>query len=57
MPEISCFLGIVIAIHYRDHAPPHFRALYGDFEVTVEIVTGDVNGDSPKRALARAGVA
>jgi Domain of unknown function (DUF4160) len=52
MPEISRFLGIVIAMYYRDHAPPHFHAIYGDYEVTIEIHTGAVNGDFPKRALA-----
>lgn len=52
MPEISRFLGIVIAMYYRDHGPPHFHAIYGDFEVTVEIATGIVNGTFPKRALA-----
>jgi len=29
MPEISRFYGIVIAIYYRDHPPPHFHAKYG----------------------------
>ena len=52
MPEISRFLGIVIAMFYRDRAPPHFHAIYGDFEVTVEIETGTVNGKFPKRALS-----
>ena len=52
MPEISRFLGIVIAMFYRDHAPPHFHAIYGDFEITVEIETGTVNGKFPKRALS-----
>ena len=52
MPEISRFLGIVIAMYYRDHAPPHFHALYGEYEVTVDISTGEVNGDFPNRALA-----
>ena len=52
MPEISRFLGIVIAMYYRDHAPPHFHALSGDHEVTIEIESGAVNGDFPKRALA-----
>ena len=37
MPEISRFLGIVIRMYYRDHAPPHFHAEYGDHEITVEI--------------------
>ena len=52
MPEISRFLGIVIAMYYRDHAPPHFHALYGDYEVTISISTGEVNGTFPNRALA-----
>lgn len=30
MPEISRFLGIVIAMYYKDHPPPHFHAKYGD---------------------------
>jgi hypothetical protein len=50
MPEISRFLGIVIAMYYREHGPAHFHAIYGDFEVTVEIETGHVNGTLPKRA-------
>jgi hypothetical protein len=52
MPELSRFLGIVIAMYYRDHAPPHFHAVYGEFEVTMEIETGKVTGAFPKRALA-----
>jgi hypothetical protein len=52
MPEISRFLGIVIAMYYRDHAPPHFHAVYGDYEVTVAIATGQVQGFLPARALA-----
>lgn len=52
MPEISRFLGIVIRMHYRDHAPPHFHAEYGDNEITVEIQTGVVSGRFPRRALS-----
>jgi len=52
MPEISRFLGIIIAMYYRDHAPPHFHAVYGDYEVTVQIGTGEVHGFLPRRALA-----
>jgi hypothetical protein len=36
MPELSRFLGIVIAMYYRDHAPPHFHAIYGDYEATID---------------------
>ena len=28
MPEISRFLGIVIAMYYKEHNPPHFHAKY-----------------------------
>ena len=52
MPELSRFLGIVVAMYYREHGPAHFHAIYGDFEVTVEIESGRVNGNFPKRALA-----
>ena len=51
MPEISRFLGIVIRMYYRDHAPPHFHAEYGEHEITVEIESGVVNGRFPRRAL------
>ncbi|ADE13446.1 conserved hypothetical protein [Nitrosococcus halophilus Nc 4] len=52
MPEISRFLGIVIYMYYRDHAPPHFHAEYGDYEITVEIERGVVTGKFPRRALS-----
>ena len=52
MPEISRFLGIVIAMYYRDQAPPHFHAVYGEYEATITIASGEVNGELPKRALA-----
>jgi len=37
---------------WREHNPPHFHAKYGDDEVIVEIESGAVNGEMPKRALA-----
>jgi hypothetical protein len=51
MPEISRFLGIVIRMYYSDHAPPHFHAKYGKYEITVEIESGVVQGKFPRRAL------
>jgi hypothetical protein len=51
VPEISRFLGIVIAMFYREHAPAHFHAIYGDYQITVGIETGEVEGKFPKRAL------
>ena len=47
MPELSRFLGIVIAIYYRDHAPPHFHAVYGEHEATIDIHTGAETGHLP----------
>jgi hypothetical protein len=52
MPAISRFLGIVIAMYYNDHAPPHFHARYGAYEVTVRIDDGIVTGRFPRRALS-----
>jgi len=51
MPVISRFLGIIIAMYWNDHAPPHFHASYGEYEITVDIQTGVVSGRFPKRAL------
>ena len=51
MPEISRFLGIVIAMYYNDHAPPHFHARYGDLEIRVNIENGEImSGKFPRRA-------
>ncbi|MDP2810974.1 MAG: DUF4160 domain-containing protein [Rhodocyclaceae bacterium] len=51
MPEISRFLGIIILMNWGDHPLPHFHARYGEHEITVEIETGVVRGQFPKRAL------
>jgi hypothetical protein len=51
VPEISRFLGIVVAMFYREHEPAHFHAYYGEFEVTVLIESGLVSGRFPPRAL------
>ena len=39
-------------MYYRDHGPAHFHAVYGEFEITIEIESQRVNGEFPKRALA-----
>ncbi|MCE5230377.1 DUF4160 domain-containing protein [bacterium] len=51
MPELARFLGIVIGIFPRDHLPAHFHAVYGEYQITVEIESGVVHGDFPKRAM------
>ena len=52
MPEISRFFGIVIAMFYMDHNPPHFHAYYGEYEAAISIQEGAVLwGNLPRRAL------
>ena len=51
MPIISRFLGIIIAMYWNDHSHPHFQAKYGEYEVTINIRTGVIEGKFPKRAL------
>ena len=51
MPELSRFLGIVIGMFHREHGPPHFHANYGEYEITVNILTGVVSGRFPRRAM------
>lgn len=53
MPTISMFYGVVIQMFWNDHAPPHFHALYGEYEAIVSIETLRVlRGGLPRRALA-----
>jgi hypothetical protein len=53
MPTISSFYGILIQMFWRDHAPPHFHALYAEHEAQIEIGTFEViEGSMPRRALA-----
>lgn len=50
MPEISRFFGIVVAMFYREHTPPHFHARYRDLEIRINIQTGEVmTGHFPSR--------
>ncbi|MHB1737190.1 MAG: DUF4160 domain-containing protein, partial [Acidithiobacillus sp.] len=35
MPEISRFYGIVLAMFWRDHLPPHFHAYYAGHEAEI----------------------
>jgi len=52
MPEISRFLGMIIAMFYNDHAPPHFHVRYGDFRASVGIDPPIVlEGRLPPRVL------
>lgn len=51
MPRLSEFYGIVVYMYWRDHAPPHFHAIYGDDEAQILIGDGSVlAGSLPRRA-------
>jgi len=51
MPRIAEFYGIVIYMYFGDHAPPHFHAIYGQYEAEIEISTGAIlKGRLPRRA-------
>lgn len=52
MPRISEFFGIAIYMYYREHAPPHFHAVYGGREVVIAIEDLTVlEGKTSPRAL------
>jgi len=51
MPEVSRFYGIVVRMLANEHAPPHFRATYGEYQVSVTIHDGIITGRFPARAL------
>lgn len=51
MPRISTFYGIVIAMFWDDHVPPHFHAIYGEYDAQVLISSGEaMGGQLPPRA-------
>jgi len=55
MPELSRFLGIVIAMYFKDHNPPHFHVLYNEFDAEIEIKTlAILEGELPPRVLGLA---
>lgn len=41
MPTISRFFGIVIAMYFDDHGPPHFHARHADGAAKIRIDTLD----------------
>jgi hypothetical protein len=50
VPTISIFYGIIIKMFFDDHAPPHFHAEYGEYELVIAInPIKIINGDAPKR--------
>jgi hypothetical protein len=53
MPEISRFFGIVIAMFYKEHLPPHFHAKYAGQWAAFSIEEFKmIEGELPKRAIS-----
>jgi hypothetical protein len=53
MPELSRFFGIKIRMFFKDHAPPHFHAIYGDEEAVIALDSlGVIKGELSPKALA-----
>ena len=52
MPEVTRFYGIIIKIFLtREHNPPHFHAVYGEFTGLFDIQSLEMlEGDLPPKA-------
>jgi len=48
VPAISRFFGIVIAMYFDDHGPPHFHARHPDGSAKVRIDTLEVIETQPR---------
>jgi len=54
MPTVSRFYGITIKMFFaqREHQPPHFHAIYGEYNALFAIDSLEViEGDLPNRAV------
>ena len=53
MPEISRFSGVVIAMFYKEHVPPHFHAKYAGQWASFSIEELKmIEGALPRRAIS-----
>jgi hypothetical protein len=51
MPEVARFYGIIIKLFFADHPPPHFHAIYGEYNALFSINPLEIiEGDLPERA-------
>jgi hypothetical protein len=53
MPELSRFFGIVIRMHYNDHAPPHLHAEYQGEKVLLDFRGNIVRGGLTSKTAVR----
>jgi len=53
MPELCRFFGIVIAMYYKEHLPPHFHAKYSGQRAAFAISDlRIIEGRLPRRAIS-----
>jgi len=51
VPRLSEFYGIAIYMYFSDHNPPHFHAIYAEYEALIRIDDGaTIGGELPKTA-------
>ena len=51
MPVVSRFYGIIIKLYFNDHMPPHFHAIYGEYNAMFDMNSLEMlEGDLPNRA-------
>lgn len=51
MPVIARFYGIIIKMYFNDHLPPHFHAMYGEYNGLFDLRNLEMlEGDLPNRA-------
>ena len=51
VPRLSEFYGIVIYMYFQDHNPPHFHAIYAEYEALIQVDSGEViRGRLPRTA-------
>jgi hypothetical protein len=56
MPTISTFYGIIIAMFWSEHNPPHFHARYAEYKATYDFDGNRLDGKMPdnKEVLIKA---
>ena len=54
MPTIDTIDGIKICIYGGEHRPPHFHAIYNEYEIVIEIESSEIYaGNLPNKQLKR----
>lgn len=54
MPVIKIIDSIKIYLYFFDHLPPHFHAIYAEYQVLIEIDTLEIySGSLPNKQLKK----